>query len=429
MSKERQPTPGAQMHDLMTTLYPICRSITGNGVRETLRIFQQQIPLTIHEVPSGTPVFDWTVPDEWNIHDAYVANARGERVIDYREHSLHVLNYSIPFRGVLPLAELKKHLHTVPDRPDWIPYKTSYYSPAWGFCLRHNDLLKLEDGDYEVVMDTTLQPGSLTYGELVLPGATRDEVLFSTHICHPSLCNDNLSANLVAVWLAQYLQTIDRHYTYRFLFIPGTIGAITWLALHQAELPHIKHGLVLTNLGDGGNFTYKKTRDGDLAIDRLMQFALSENDAPHRIIDFYPYGYDERQYNSPGIQLPVGGFFRSEHNSFPEYHTSGDNLSFVTPAALEESLEMLKRVVYLLEHNRHYLNLAPMGEPQLGKRGIYKSISELGENGFSPMAMFWVLNLSDGAHDLLAIAQRSGIAFDELARAAALLSDYQLLSS
>ncbi|MDX2138039.1 MAG: DUF4910 domain-containing protein [Chloroflexota bacterium] len=427
MSNERHSTSGTQMHDLMTTLYPICRSITGDGVRETLRTYQQQIPLTIHEVPSGTPVFDWTVPDEWNIRDAYVANARGERVIDFREHSLHVLNYSIPFRGVLPLSELKKHLHTLPDRPDWIPYKTSYYSPAWGFCLRHKDLLKLEDGDYEVVMDTTLQPGSLTYGELVLPGATRDEVLFSTHICHPSLCNDNLSANLVAVWLAQHLQTVERRYTYRFLFIPGTIGAITWLALHEAELPHIKQGLVLTNLGDGGSFTYKKTRAGDSEIDRLMQFALAENGAPHRTIDFYPYGYDERQYNSPGIRLPVGGFFRSEHNSFPEYHTSGDNLSFVTATALEESLEKLKRVVYLLEHNRRYVNLAPMGEPQLGKRGIYKSISELGENRFSPMAMFWVLNFSDGSHDLLAIAQRSGIAFDELARAAALLKQQGLL--
>jgi aminopeptidase-like protein len=428
MSNDRQPVSGKQMHDLMTTLYPICRSITGNGVRETLRIYQQQIPLTIHEVPSGTPVFDWTVPDEWNIRDAYVANARGERVIDFRAHSLHVLNYSIPFRGVLTLTELKKHLHTLPDRPDWIPYKTSYYNPAWGFCLRHNDLLTLEDGDYEVVMDTTLQPGSLTYGELVLPGETNDEVLLSTHICHPSLCNDNLSANLVAVWLAQYLQTIERRYTYRFLFIPGTIGAITWLALHEAQLERIKHGLVLTNLGDSGSFTYKKTRTGDAEIDRIMQYVVRENNAPHRIIDFYPYGYDERQYNSPGILLPVGGFFRSEHNSFPEYHTSGDNLSFVSASALEESLEKLKRAVYLLEHNRRYINLAPKGEPQLGKRGIYKSISELGGNGFSPMAMFWVLNFSDGEHDLLAIAQRSGIAFDELARAVYLLKAHDLLT-
>jgi len=417
---------GSEMYALAEELYPICRSITGNGARQTLRIIQQHIPLTIHEVPTGTEVFDWTIPREWNITDAYVKNARGERVIDFQKCNLHVLNYSVPFHGVLPLAELKTHLFTLPDHPDWIPYRTSYYNENWGFCLSHNQLLALDDGEYEVCIDSSLDPGSLTYGEYVIPGASSDEMLLSCHVCHPSLANDNLSGIAIATYLAKTLSQTPLRYTYRFLFIPGTIGSITWLALNEERAFNIKHGLVLTCAGDPGSPTYKKTRRGNAEIDQAMINVLRQA-GDHTVLDFYPYGYDERQYASPGFNLPVGVFMRSQHGQFPQYHTSADNLDFIQPSCMADSFSKCLAAFYILENNMTYLNLNPKCEPQLGKRGIYKAISGQQNVAFDQMALFWVLNFSDGDHSLLDIADRSGLTFDDIKHAADLLLAHDLL--
>ena len=360
------------MQRLIAELYPICRSITGNGLRSTLRTIGEQIPLTISEVPTGTPVLDWTIPREWNITDAYVKDASGERVIDFRRHNLHVVNYSTPVSAKMPLNELKRHLHTLPDRPDLIPYRTSYYKEAWGFCLAHNELLKLPEGDYDVCIDSTLTPGALTYGECVLPGEIDDEVLVSCHVCHPSMADDNLSGIAVAVELARRLRTQPHRLTWRFLFIPGTIGSIAWLARNADRLNRIKHGLVLSCVGDPGGFTYKRSRRGAASIDRAVEHVLLHSGSPHRVIDFFPYGYDERQYCAPGFDLPVGCFMRSQHGTFPEYHTSADNLTFVTADSLEQSFETLWSVGQVIERDRVCVNLSPKGEPQLGRRGLYE---------------------------------------------------------
>jgi aminopeptidase-like protein len=407
------------MHQLIAELYPICRSITGEGVRQTLRILQRQIPLEIREVPSGTPVFDWTVPKEWNIRDAYIKNSRGERVVDFRESNLHVVSYSKPIKGTFTLSELRKHLFSLPDRPDWIPYRTSYYTEAWGFCVRHRQLESLTDGEYEVCINATLSDGFLSYGEYLIPGASADEVLISCHVCHPSLCNDNLSGIAVASRLAAHIADMPQHrYSYRFLFIPGTIGSITWLARNETHAGRIKHGLVVTCVGDTGPFTYKKSRRGDAEIDRAVAHVLKTAHPYYTIQDFFPYGYDERQYCSPGFDLPVGCLMRSPHGSFPEYHTSADNLDFVRADKLEESLGCCQQVVEVLEQNRTYRSLNPKCEPQLGKRGLYAAIGGDKDSAKRQLAMLWVLNLADGAHSLLDIAERSGASFTDIRTAA-----------
>jgi aminopeptidase-like protein len=418
---------GAEMFRLIEELYPICRSITGNGVRETLRIVQRHIPLEIREIPSGTQVFDWTVPKEWNIRDAYVKDARGNRVIDFQKSNLHVVNYSVPVRRTMSFAELKEHLFTLPERPDWIPYRTSYYKESWGFCVAQRPLEAMRDEEYEVCIDSTLEDGSLTYGELLLPGESTEEVLISCHVCHPSLCNDNLSGIAVAVALAERLQAAPRKYSYRFLFIPGTIGAITWLALNEDKIPTIRHGLVLTGVGDAGRLHYKKSRRGNTEIDRAAAQVLKESGQPHEILEFSPYGYDERQYCSPGINLAMGRLSRTPHGTFPEYHTSADNLDFVHAEKLSESLEVCVQIFSLLERNETFMNLAPKCEPQLGKRGLYRMIGGEADAGLSEMAMLWVLNLSDGSHSLLDIAERSGVRFEALVRGAELLEEQGLL--
>lgn len=415
------------MHGFMSDLYPICRSITGDGVRETLRLIQKRIPLTIQEVSTGTKVFDWTVPLEWNIRDAYIKNDRGERVVDFRKSNLHIVSYSQPVKQRMSIAELKEHLFTLPDRPDWVPYRTSYYKESWGFCLSHNQLLGLTDNDYEVCIDTSLTQGYLTYGEYFLPGEVEDEALFSAHVCHPSLCNDNLSGIAVATFLAEWLLSQPRRYSYRFLFIPGTIGSITWLSrnLHQAS--RIKHGLVLTGVGDAGPYTYKRSRQGNTEIDRVVAHTLKHSGHAHSITDFIPYGYDERQYCSPGFNLPVGCFSRSPHSQYPEYHTSADNLNFVRPQSMAESLNLCRSAVQILERNRIYLNQNPHCEPQLGKRGLYRAIGgQAGEKSVE-MALLWVLNLSDGQHSLLDIAERSGVRFEAIESAARALAENGLL--
>jgi aminopeptidase-like protein len=413
---------GKEIHGLINELYPLCRSITGNGLRETLRLINKRIPLEIVEVPTGTEVFDWTIPKEWNIRDAYVKNSKGVRVIDFRKSNLHVVSYSVPVKAVMTLNELKPHLYSLPDKPEWIPYRTSYYSESWGFCVSHNQLMQMQDDQYEVCIDASLHNGHLTYGECYLEGSTREEVLISCHICHPSLCNDNLSGVALATFLAQHLCTRRLTYSFRFLFLPVTIGAITWLCLNEHRLQNIRHGLVLTCVGDSGHSTYKKSRRGNVTIDRAALNVLKHSGSPYTIIDFSPYGYDERQYCSPGIDLPVGCLMRTPNGCFPEYHTSADNLEFVKPDALADSYRKALAILSILEQNRTYVNTSPKCEPQLGKRGLYKAAGSQ-EN----LAMLWVLNLSDGRHSLLDIAERAGMPFDTINSAAAALAGAGLL--
>ena len=418
---------GEELHRFATQLYPICRSITGDGVRRTLRMISERIPLQISEVPSGTEVFDWTVPKEWNVRDAYIKNADGKRVVDFQQNSLHLLNYSQPIRATLPLSQLKEHLFTLPERPDWIPYRTSYYEPKWGFCLTDKQMSALAEGDYEICIDTTLESGNLTYGECYLPGQSNNEVLISVHICHPSLANDNLSGLTVTTSLAELLARMDRRYSYRFLFIPGTIGAITWLARNRDVANRVRHGLVLTCIGDAGGFHYKKSRRGDAEIDRAAAHILRHCGESFEMLDFSPYGYDERQYCSPGFNLPVGCLMRSVWGTFPEYHTSADNLDFIRVASLAKSLQVCVGIVDVLENNRRYVNKNPYCEPQLGKRGLYRSTG--GESiGQEINARLWVLNLCDGEHSLLEIAERSGIPFFTINQAAKALCQAGLLS-
>jgi len=418
---------GEELHGFAAELFPICRSITGNGLRQTLAMVKKRIQLETFEVASGTQVFDWTVPKEWNVLDAYINDQTGKRVVDFQQSNLHLMNYSSPVHATMPLGELKPHLFTLPEKADWIPYRTSYYREDWGFCLSHNQLLALEDGDYEVCVDSSLGDGYLSYGECFLPGRSSEEVLVSCHVCHPSLANDNLSGLVVAAALAQLLSGKDRQYSYRFLFVPGTIGAITWLARNQASTANIRHGLVLTCLGDNGRFHYKKSRRGNSEIDRVAADVLSHLTDVSEILEFSPYGYDERQYCSPGFNLPVGCLMRSVWGSFPEYHTSADNLEFIEPQALVASLRVCAGIIDVLENNWRYRNLNPYCEPQLGHRGLYRST---GGDGIDAEinARLWVLNLSDGNHSLLDIAERSKLPFVQISDAAELLCTAGLLS-
>jgi aminopeptidase-like protein len=417
-----------EMFELVAELYPLCRSITGDGVRQTLEIIGRRIDLDVREVPSGTEVFDWTVPREWNIRDAWVANAAGERVIDFRASNLHVVSYSVPVRTRLPLTELKRHLFTIPEHPDWVPYRTSYYAESWGFCASQRLADSLPDGEYEVCVDATLAAGHLTYGEHLVPGQTEEEVLITCHVCHPSLANDNLSGIAVASRLAELLGRSRPRYSYRFLFIPGTIGSITWLALNEARVDRIRDGLVLACVGDPGGLTYKRSRRGDAGIDRAMAHVLERSGRAHEIVDFSPYGYDERQFCSPGFDLPVGCLSRTPYARYPQYHTSADDLELVRPESLQDTLEACREVIGVLEADRRYLNLNPKCEPQLGRRGLYGSIGGRSDAEERQMAMLWVLNLSDGRHGLLDIAERSSLPFDLIAETAATLQDAGLLA-
>lgn len=418
---------GREMHGLVADLYPICRSITGDGVRETLRRVRRRVPLEVREVPSGTPVLDWTVPKEWKLRDAWIKDDRGGKIVDFRQSNLHVVGYSVPVRRKVSLAELKEHVFTLPDRPEWIPYRTSYYRETWGFCLAHRQWQSLKEGTYEVCIDSSLADGSLTYGELVLPGRTADEVLFSCHVCHPSLANDNLSGIALAAVLAKNLQPAARRYTYRFLFIPGTIGSITWLARNEAAAARIRHGLVLACVGDAGRPTYKRSRQGDAEIDGVVEYVLGRRGGGFRVTGFSPYGYDERQYNSPGFNLPVGCLMRTPHGEYPEYHTSADDVDFVKAEALADSLELCLEVVETLEGNRRYRNLSPKGEPQLGKRGLYDPVGGAQQDKAHQLAMLWVLNQSDGRHGLADIAARSGLPLEAVCQAAERLEKAGLL--
>lgn len=418
---------GEEMYKLICELYPICRSITGNGVRETLNIVKKHIPFAVHEVPTGTKAFDWTVPKEWNINDGYVNNSLGEKVIDFKKSNLHVLNYSVPMKRRISFNELKHHLFTLPDHPHWIPYRTSYYEENWGFCLAHSQFLELKDEEYEVFIDSSLEDGHLTYGEYYIKGKTSHEVLISCHVCHPSLCNDNLSGIALSCFLAKYLTNISLKYSYRFLLIPGTIGSITWLCLNEPNVSKIKHGLVVSCVGDSGKFTYKKSRRGNAEIDRVVIDVLRNSANDHEIMDFFPYGYDERQYCSPGFNLPVGCLMKTPHGRYPEYHTSADNLDFVQAQYLAESFSMYLSVLSVLETNNKYLSQNPKCEPQLGNRGLYDRIGGRSNSKTEQLAMLWVLNLSDGNHTLLDISERSGLEFNQIKNATDALLEHALL--
>ena len=453
---------GNQMYNFIATLYPICRSITGEGVRKTLSAICKLIPLEIREIPSGTKVFDWIVPKEWNIKDAYIIDPTGNKIVDFKNSNLHVLNYSIPIHAKLPLSKLKEHLFTLPESPKTIPYLTTYYKENWGFCLSHDQFLQLKDGNYEVFIDSTLENGSLTYGEFFLPGNKDEEVLLSTYVCHPSLCNDNLSGISLLTFLAKEMKERKLNYSYRFLFIPETIGAITWLYLNEDKVSKIKHGLVATCLGDDGKSTYKKTKNGNAPIDKVVEKVLAESNSPYEIIDFFPSGSDERQFNSPGFNLPIGSLMRTRYGCFDEYHTSADDLDFIKPQFLEDSFKKYSRVVDILEHyesfefqelkkqtsnlptknftklnknnssNRKdeeliFLNLNPKCEPQLGKRGLYQMIGGQKKSDMDEMTILWILTLSDGSNSLFDISNRSGISFEKIKNTADLLVEKKLL--
>jgi aminopeptidase-like protein len=408
---------GSRAYDMVRELYPICRSITGAGVRETLARVGRRIPLELYEVPSGTPVFDWEVPPEWSIRDAYVKSADGRRVVDFREHNLHVVSYSEPVRATMSLEALRPHLHSLPEAPDRIPYRTSYYRRNWGFCLRHRDLLALPEADYEVCIDSDLKAGSLTYAECFLPGRVSGEIIVFTHVCHPSLANDNASGIAVACELAAALSRSPRKYGYRFVFSPGTIGAITWLARNETSVGRIAHGLVIGLMGDPGPLTYKRSAQGGASVDRAAAHVVRSLDARSRIEDFSPYGYDERQFCSPGFNLPVGRLTRSANGAYPEYHTSGDDLDLVQPRYLAHSVCAAAQIFQALDADECYLNTQPKCEAQLGKRGLYRATGGVSPSG-REHALLWILNQSDGHRSLLDIAERAGMPFTVIRSAA-----------
>jgi aminopeptidase-like protein len=418
---------GETIYALAAEIYPICRSITGDGVRATLARLARHIDLEVHEVPTGTRVYDWTVPREWRIRDAYIRNAAGKRVVDFRSSNLHVLSYSQPIRAVLPLHALKEHIFTLPEQPDLIPYRTSYYAESWGFCMAHTQLEALPDGVYEVLIDASFEDGSLTYGEYRHQGETDEEVLLSAHICHPSLANDNCSGLALLTHLAAGLAPLRTRYSYRFVFAPGTIGAIAWLARNEHRVDRIRHGLVVSCVGDGGGPTYKRSRRGDALIDRAMAHVLRHNSASPTLLDFSPYGYDERQYCSPGFDLPVGLFQRGRFATFPEYHTSADNLDFIRPEHLASSYRLIAAALDIVENDWRPVSTNPKCEPQLGRRGLYAAIGGSKGGAAKSMALLWVLNLADGRHSLLDIAERSDLPFCVIAEAACLLQGAGLL--
>jgi len=336
----------------MERLFPLCRSLTGEGVRSTFDVLEEHIPIARVDLPSGTRVFDWIVPDEWNVRAAYIVAPDGRRVVDIERSSLHVVSYSEPVRATMPLEQLRERLHTLPDKPDVVPYRTSYYDRTWGFCLSHDELCKLEPGDYEVVIDSTLEPGRLTYAELTVEGESDEEVLFSTYVCHPSLANDNLSGIAVATMLARELLERPLRHSYRFAFAPGTIGPLAWLHENRDGLDRVRHGLTLSCIGDEGNLTYKRSRRGDADVDRAMEIVLRDSGRPHRILPWEPWGGDERQFCSPGFDLPVGSLMRTPHGEFDGYHTSADSLDRISPDSLEDAVRTALDLVDVLETNR-----------------------------------------------------------------------------
>jgi aminopeptidase-like protein len=401
---------------LLADLFPLCRSISGKGLRDSFAILQKHFPLDIYEVKSGTEIFDWTVPDEWNIRNAYIKDSSGNKVVEFSNSNLHVVSYSKPVNEKMTLKELKPYLHTLPDQPDAIPYVTSYYSKSWGFCLTHRQFETLEEGIYEVVIDSTLEPGSLTYGELLLPGDTEEEVLISSYLCHPSMANNELSGPILSLLLYLQLSRMNnRHYTYRFYLGPETIGALIYLEKLQEHFKNnLKAGLVATCCGDSGKFHYKKVRRKDNILDKAVIHSLRHGDYSFSEREFFPTGSDERQYCSPGFNLPVGSIVRSFYGEYPEYHTSLDNLDFVKGEFLFETLKVYLNALYTLEHNRLYINTKPYGEPFLSKYDLQDTLGAVKEHSLDKLQLKYLLNFSDGSFDLIDIAEMLSIPLWEL---------------
>jgi aminopeptidase-like protein len=415
---------GEAMHALAAELFPLPRSLTGDGNRATLAVVSRLAPLALTEVPTGEQAYDWTMPREWNVREAWIEDQQGRRVVDFADSPLHLLGYSVPADARLTLTELREHLYTDPERPAVTPYRTSYHDEAWGFCLPEEQARSLEGGEYHVLIDATLEPGSLTYGELVVDGAIEDEILLSTNICHPAQANDNLSGIVLLAQLAATLRSMSLRYTYRFLFSPGSLGPLAWLARNEHRLGKLHAGLVASCVGDPGAFTYKRSRRGDTVVDKAVACALRDLGAPYAVDEWYPWGGDERQFCSPGFDLAVGALSRTAAGRFPEYHSSADDLDFVTADALAGSFRLLLLVLDVLERDAVWVNQNPKGEPQLGRRGLYRQVS--GGNN-REQALLWVLSLSDGDHSVLDIALQSGLPFMEVAGAADALAACDLL--
>lgn len=425
----RSSAAGEQMHALLTRLFPILRSITGPGLRQTLDEISRLIPLSLLEVPTGTKVFDWTIPPEWAIDEAFVEHESGRRYIDLRDSTLHAVAYSAAVDAWMSRDELMPRLHSLPERPDWIPFRTSYYREDWGFCVSDSVKQAMPAGRYHVVMQARHYDGSLTIGEYLHQGATDDEVLVFTHTCHPSLANDNLSGIVVAAFLASYLQSRATRYSYRFVFAPATIGSIAWMAQREPALARVKHGLVLAMLGDGSTLTYQRTCGGNALVDRAAARVLPSLEPGCRIVDFSPWGFDERQFNTPGMRLPVGRLTRAMSGEYEPEHTSADTPAAVTASALAGALDACLRIFEVLELDRRYLNLSPKGEPQLGRRGLYRQTG--GHYDAVPerdIALLWLLNQCDGSKTLLDVSERSRLDFGLLADCARRLEQAELLS-
>jgi aminopeptidase-like protein len=420
-------TVGRRMHEVLCRLFPFARSISGDGLRATVSTLQDLVPLEITEIPSGEKVFDWTIPCEWAVDDAYIEDDGGRRIVDWCESNLHVVGYSEPVDVWLSLSELRSHLHSLPERPEWVPYRTSYYSSQWGFCIADCVLGSLSEGRYHAVIKSRLFPGSLTLAELLIPGESSEEVLIFAHDCHPSLANDNLSGVVVAVFIAAYLRTLPLRFSYRFVFAPATIGSLAWLSRNEEALPRIRGGLVLSLLGAPGPFYYKCSRSGRGEIDDAAQHVLTTDYPDSRVLQFNPWGYDERQFCSPGIDLPIGRLTRRPNGEFPEYHTSADDISFVTPDALGDAWLACLRILEAIERNRRFVNLSPKGEPQLGRRGLYRSTGGHQDIPDRQLALLWVLNQSDGDSSILDISRKAKLPFRLIADAADELEEAGLL--
>ena len=421
---------GAEAFELARELFPLPRSLTGDGVRQTLRVVGELVPLEVTEVPTGTPVFDWTIPREWNVADAWIADASGTRIVDYRSSNLHVLGYSRPVRATLSGAELDGRLHSLPEHPDRIPYRTAYWADTWGFCVSERQRQQIRpDEQYEVVIDATLEDGHLTYAEALFPGESDDEVLLSTYVCHPSVANDNVSGIAVLAVLGRHLARRPLRRTHRLLFSPGTLGPLAWLSRNLEGLDRVHAGLVVACAGDRGPLRYKRSRRGDAHVDRAAGHVLPHSRPDALVEDFAPWGGDERQFCSPGFDLPIGALTRTPHGLYPEYHSSADDLDLIGAESLGDSVAATLEILDVLERDRTYVSRSPYGEPQLGRRGLYREISAgvpRAEEAFQ-RALMWVLNQADGTRSLLETAERAQLPFDLVAEAANALVDAELL--
>ncbi len=428
MLQSNQMKVGNQLHQWVAELFPICRSITGQGVRETLHYIKTILPsLIIKEVTTGYEAFDWTVPNEWNISEAYIENEQGEKIIDFRDHNLHVLNYSIPVDRWMSKEELEKYIYTLPEQPDAIPYVTSYYKERWGFCMTHHQKEALPSGQYHAVIDSKLKPGVLNYGELILPGKTKEEVFLSTYICHPSMANNELSGPVVTTALAQWITNFeDRYYTYRIVFIPETIGSIVYLSRNLNELKNLViAGFNITCVGDERCYSYLPSRAEDTLSDLVALHVLKYTDPNFQHYSWLNRGSDERQYCAPGIDLPIASIMRSKYGEYPEYHTSLDDLNLVTPRGLEGSFLALQQAIKIIESNC-YLKTKVFGEPQLGKRGLYPTTSSK-SSASSVRTMMNLISYCDGTLTLLEIADLIHEPFWELVPIVETLMSHDLL--